>query len=517
MTTPDSPSAGGPSSIWSLPCDESMLEPRPRETLALWFAFDGVDPHVHARHVAWEALGLIKMEQPEAFDSAKLDIWAGQRCIEGAFLPEMVLALVGLAPELAGWLRTRMQANDSFVDESPEIEPVALGAFPLARVASGRLTPRSAPVDFLIACSRRYRLLHGLASWTRDPYRQVAAGAYFPLEFAWMTLDGSIIDAEGGAIEIVENSKLTPEDIPTPDASPEDVARFAVTFDGFEEYGDYQATLDTARDVRSQHERGADLAAEMPLRELRTAVFVECLTPVEVGVPTSQYLGSLLTAIRTLVERQRARTQRLRRQSDAPTLGVKGRNSSASDEAQSRAGVALLEDLDSEEQCQLIHELLLGAGPLEKTEAIRTLASRLRDEGRVIYQRLHQDGSLFISLEEIVERCIKEGTVDRPRRGWIRAVLSDASDYSRDQWRVCLLTVVLDEPMDRDLAVRQAAEWAREHMGLSYSRLREGGVIDKGLRSAMNSAIRRGELVRVGSHSVRKAVPSVVLSEAAAE
>ena len=80
-------------------------------------------------------------------------------------------------------------------------------------------------------------------------------------------------------------------------------------------------------------------------------------------------------------------------------------------------------------------------------------------------------------------------------------------EYSRDDWRACLLRVVDYEPVERDDAVRLAAEWARDNLGLEYKRLPKTGQIVKGLKSAMTSAIRRGELERVGSAKIRRADP----------
>ncbi|MCP5114971.1 MAG: hypothetical protein GY953_29425 [bacterium] len=42
-------------------------------------------------------------------------------------------------------------------------------------------------------------------------------------------------------------------------------------------------------------------------------------------------------------------------------------------------------------------------------------------------------------------------------------------------------------------------------MGLEFQRLRKDGVIVKGLKSALRSAIRRGEVERLGSLTVRRA------------
>jgi hypothetical protein len=497
--------ASGPDNPWAVICDDETIASSTR-CLAIWLSYDGDEPHHHARHLAWETFSILKQEHPADFDAITLDVWAGQRCVEGAVLPQVVVGFVGLTPELEAWLRDRMQEGDAFAGDSSTADPIELGLFPVARITAGGVKPRSMPVDFLMNCARRYRRVHDLMPWSRDPYTQVATGSPFPVEFAWMTSDGSIIDAEGGAIEIVLNAKLAPADVPDPEASTSAViAQFAATFDGFEEYGDYQAALDTAQDVEARYRAGADLAAEMSLRELRTALFVEHLPSARPASVDPGYASTLMRAIRALVERESSRFQRLRRPSEAPKLGTTQRDAAGSSTALPRMSGTALEDFDEESQCLLAHEILLHAGPLEKSEAIRTLASELRDGGHVSYQRLHQDGPLYALLEEIIERAIKDFVIiDRPKRGWVRAILPDPNDYTRDRWRTCLLAVVTDEPMDRDQVVRLAAQWARERMGLAYERIREGGSIDKGLRSAMNSAIRRGEILRVGSQSIRR-------------
>lgn len=494
--------ASGPDNPWAVICDGTTLASSTR-CLAIWLAFDGAEPHHHARRLAWETFGLVKQERPMDFDSITLDVWAGQRCVEGAVLPQIVVGFVGLTAELEAWLRSRMQEGDSFAGDSDSADPIELGLFPVARIASGGVKPRSMPVDFLMACARRYRLVHSLMPWSRDPYTQIATGSAFALEFAWMTGDGSMIDAEGGAVEIISNANLMSTNVPDPGSAGETIAQFAATFDGFEEYGDYEAALDTARDVYSRHQRGIDLASDVTLRELRTALFIEHLPSARPGSTDPAYSTVLLRSIRTVVERERERVQKLR-PSEAPKLGAMERDPSASGTALPRVSVTPIEDFEEEDQCLLAHEILLRAGPLEKPDAVRTFAAELRAAGHASFQRLHQDGPLYALLEEIIERCIKDGIVDRPRRGWVRAILADANDYSRDRWRLCLLAVLTDEPIDRDQAVRLAAQWAREQMGLAYERIREGGAIDKGLRSAMNSAIRRGEIVRVGSQSIQR-------------
>lgn len=497
--------ASGPDNPWAVVCDDETIQSSTR-CLAIWLAHEEPNPHHQARQLAWEMFSILKQERPEDFDAITLDVWVGQRCVEGAILPQIVIGFVGLTEELEVWLRDRMQVREDFAGDSHAADPIELGLFPVARIATGGVKPRSMPVDFLIACARRFRTVHDLLPWSRDPYTQVATGAPFPVEFAWMTSDGSVIDAEGGAIEIVLNAKLTPPDVPDVDIAPAQmIAEFAATFDGFEEYGDHQAALDTAWEVHARHQARKDLATEMSLRELRTALFVEHLPPARPGNLEPDYVIALMRAIKSVVERESARFQRLRRPNEAPKLGSSQRDAAGSSTGLPRMARTSLEDFEEIDQCLLAHEILLRAGPLEKPEAVRKLAVELKGAGHVSFQRLHQDGPLYSMLEDIIERAIKDHAImDRPRRGWVRAILPDANDYRRERWRTCLLAVITDEPVDRDQAVRLAAQWAKDQMGLTYERIREGGLIDKGLRSAMNSAIRRGEIVRVGAQSIKR-------------
>jgi hypothetical protein len=57
--------------------------------------------------------------------------------------------------------------------------------------------------------------------------------------------------------------------------------------------------------------------------------------------------------------------------------------------------------------------------------------------------------------------------------------------------------------VDRE-AILRAAEWARDNMGLEFQRLRSGGVIESGIRSAMNSAIRRGDIERIDKSRIQR-------------
>ena len=153
--------------------------------------------------------------------------------------------------------------------------------------------------------------------------------------------------------------------------------------------------------------------------------------------------------------------------------------------------------LPRDAQIDLLWGSLLGRGALEKEEAIRTAAQFLRDQGQAKFQRLRQGGPLYQAIATALDRGVRAGSFDRPRRGHVRAVLTDPKDYSLDEWRLCLLSSLDHEAVEEADALRAAAEWGRETLGLEFVRLREDGLILRGLREALEEAVRRREVKRV--------------------
>lgn len=165
-----------------------------------------------------------------------------------------------------------------------------------------------------------------------------------------------------------------------------------------------------------------------------------------------------------------------------------------------------LAEQDPETIQDTIYAALWGRGPLEVDAAVRTVAEAMRDRGLVQYQRLRADGPLYADIKKAIDTAVRAGHLDRPRRGHVRAVEPNARDYTTDDWRVTLLAA-LDgdgQPVDREQAITRAAEWARDNMGLEFQRLRAGGVIESGIKSAINSAIRRGELERIDATRIQR-------------
>lgn len=148
------------------------------------------------------------------------------------------------------------------------------------------------------------------------------------------------------------------------------------------------------------------------------------------------------------------------------------------------------------EQMELAWEFLFGRGLFEKEDAVREIAQGLREQELAHFQRLRQGGPLFNEIASTLDRGVRQGFFDRPKRGYVRAVLSDPKTYSPAHWRLCLLGALDGEPVEEKDALCAAAEWARENMGLEFARLREDGVILRGLRAALKEAVKRGEITR---------------------
>ncbi|KAB2908720.1 MAG: hypothetical protein F9K40_04185 [Kofleriaceae bacterium] len=178
----------------------------------------------------------------------------------------------------------------------------------------------------------------------------------------------------------------------------------------------------------------------------------------------------------------------------------------------SRVAAAALEDLDDEARHAAVFAALWPHGPTEKDAAVRVVAEHLRDAGNVSYQRLRADGPLYAAVLGAIEAAAKAGVLDRPRRGYVRAI-KDPQTMTADDWRHALVTSLDGEPVEREVAIRCAAEWARENLGVAFERLRTDGHIVVGLRSAINSAIRRGEVVRHGATHIARAAVTLVTAE----
>lgn len=167
-------------------------------------------------------------------------------------------------------------------------------------------------------------------------------------------------------------------------------------------------------------------------------------------------------------------------------------------------------ELEPDAQEAALWSTLIGEGPVDLVQAIRLCAERLRAQGFLEYQRLHQDGRVYAALEErLLAARRRTDLFDRPRNGFVRAIQPDIENLTAEQWRDCLIGALAEGAhVDRDEAVRLGFENAQTTYGVNAQRLRTGGKADQALRSAINSAIRNGYLARDGAaYLVRVAPP----------
>jgi hypothetical protein len=155
-------------------------------------------------------------------------------------------------------------------------------------------------------------------------------------------------------------------------------------------------------------------------------------------------------------------------------------------------------ELVREDRIDYVVDALWGCGIVEKEDAIQLVADYLQREGWVEFDDLMSEDPLYETILSSIDHAASEGLLEQPSKGHIRAYMPDAADYTIDDWRTALLSSLPGAPTTRRDAIRLAANWARENFGLDYARLRKDGRIWKGIKSAINSAIRSGDVNRLG-------------------
>lgn len=158
-------------------------------------------------------------------------------------------------------------------------------------------------------------------------------------------------------------------------------------------------------------------------------------------------------------------------------------------------------ELDQDHQLEWVHLLLRGQGALERDEAIRFFATSCREFGFAAFQRLRRESALYKQIDRVITHGLRENEFDSPQRGTIRAITDELND---DDWRHCVLESLGDEEWERDALYRESAEFAAEHYGLEFKRLRSDGIIIAAVKSAINSLIRRRLVEASGKSTVRR-------------
>lgn len=163
-----------------------------------------------------------------------------------------------------------------------------------------------------------------------------------------------------------------------------------------------------------------------------------------------------------------------------------------------------LANVELDELAENAWGILYEYGTLTEKTALYKCADGLYEAG-LIRSRHARDGSPLANLlSEVLKHARKLGYIDQPEKGFIRALLPDPTEYETEDWLRCLLSVMNGDDLSKDEVISQTAEWASENLGLEYKNLRKDGVIWKGINSAINKAVRTGELERVGRNVLRR-------------
>ena len=167
-------------------------------------------------------------------------------------------------------------------------------------------------------------------------------------------------------------------------------------------------------------------------------------------------------------------------------------------------GGELFLEADPSVQAEMVWEALFGLGLLRKDDVVRTAAVELRARKRLDFGRLDSAGPIHAAIAKAIARGIREGLLDRPRYKFVRAIQQDAKSYAVSLWKKCLLNSLDDNVTRREDAVRHAASWAVENLGLGHQNLRSGGRVDRGLRKAIAQCLREGSLRQHGRDMIQR-------------
>ena len=142
--------------------------------------------------------------------------------------------------------------------------------------------------------------------------------------------------------------------------------------------------------------------------------------------------------------------------------------------------------MEPDGQAQFVWEKLFGHGTLKKSRAVKIVADYLQEDELAVYTKFEPRSPLGKTINGVVDSLLAEGSMDAPRDGYVRAKLTDAKDYTSDDWWMISWYALRDiEVENEDHAIHICADWARENCGLEFKRLSRGGVIWSGLEEVI--------------------------------
>ena len=154
------------------------------------------------------------------------------------------------------------------------------------------------------------------------------------------------------------------------------------------------------------------------------------------------------------------------------------------------------------ELVQPVWKALLGRGQITEKMAVRHAASALYDSGLVKEYCPSEDRPLYRVFLQCFKEGVELGIMDRPRAGYIRAILKRPEKYKDGHWDMCVRHNTAKTPREINLVISKAAAWAKKMMGLEFKDVEPGDVIHESLSNAIIRAICDGTLTHLNSGEV---------------
>lgn len=150
-------------------------------------------------------------------------------------------------------------------------------------------------------------------------------------------------------------------------------------------------------------------------------------------------------------------------------------------------------------------EALFGQGSLDRDAAIRAIATHYRDLGVIApFKKLRRQSAQYRHIATVMRALIDAGRADRPEPDQVRAIRARPQDYGARDWQCALDAVLTSDLILRDQAIRDAADWARDNLGLDFQRLTTRSRIYKGLDATIEHGVRAGAIKVVAEEYIRK-------------
>lgn len=150
-------------------------------------------------------------------------------------------------------------------------------------------------------------------------------------------------------------------------------------------------------------------------------------------------------------------------------------------------------------------DALFGHGPLSRDAAIRVVANHFRDLGLLEpFKKLRQNSAPYRHIATVVRALLDAGRLDRPGPDLVRAIRAQVEEYSDEDWHLAINAVLTSDLILREQAIRDAADWAADNLGLQFSRLTSRGRIYRGLSTAIDTGVQTGDIKIVADEYIRK-------------